>query len=182
MAGVTNQSPPNTVPFADFHHGPPQVPPFMKTRKDRREVSLAAPAPVPIPAPPPQVVYLPAPYPSRRRARADSYSSSPENWKQQAPSSGQDLLLPSVQNWLASLTDKPGAGKRNFPSMSDKLNAEDYLEMDVGDLAALPHEAFGDPGFKFTLAEVSFVRKWLDITMEELRPPKSHRESKRAKR
>ena len=144
------------------------------------ELPLQAAAP--IPAPVPQVVYLPESFrPHRRRRSNDDGSYSPEyrtkRARKSSPLSEPTSLqsFPTVEDWLASVRTNHGAEKRDFTAMGAKFEAQDYLPMDISDLAALPHDAFGKDGFNFTLAEVSFLRKWLDIRMEELRPSKLSR-------
>ena len=189
MIGVSTRTPPNTAPFSDFHYGPPAVPLFTKTRTDRREVA-APPAPAPIPVPQyPQVIYLPQPDTYRhQRVHRNTDSSSSEVVSRDKRSSSpflqagrEPLPFPTVEDWLGSIQTKDGAEMRDFPAMSDKFDAHLFLAMGIDDLARLPHEAFGKNGFDFVLAEVSFLRKWLDIRMAELRPKSSRREAKRAR-
>jgi len=75
-----------------------------------------------------------------------------------------------MESWLQSLEVLHGAEKHDFPSMPQKFVAHCYLEMDLDDLAALPHDDFGKKGFEFNLAEVSFLQKWLGVSMAKLRP------------
>jgi len=82
----------------------------------------------------------------------------------------QEPAIPLVESWLESLEDKSGAEKWDFTSMREKFVAHCFLEMDLDDLAALPHDDFGKKGFEFNLAEVSFLQKWLEVSMAMLRP------------
>ena len=78
-----------------------------------------------------------------------------------------------MESWLESLEIKSGAKKQDFPSMRQKFAAHCYLEMNLDNLAALPRNDFGKNGFEFNLGEVSFLQKWLEVSMAKLRPKSS---------
>ena len=75
-----------------------------------------------------------------------------------------------MASWLESLKFKSGAEKWDFPSMCQKFAAHCYLEMNLDNLVALPHDDFGKKGFDFNLEEVIFLQKWLEVSMAKLRP------------
>ena len=75
-----------------------------------------------------------------------------------------------MEHWLESLEFKSGAKKWDFPSMHQKFAAHCYLEMNLDDLVALPHDDFGKKGFEFNLEEVIFLQKWLEVSMAKHRP------------
>ena len=54
--------------------------------------------------------------------------------------------------------------------MRKKIVVHCFLEMNLDDLVALPHDDFGKKGFELNLAEVSFFQKWLEVSMAKLRP------------
>ena len=54
--------------------------------------------------------------------------------------------------------------------MHQKFAVHCFLEMNLDDCAALPHDDFSKKGFEFNLAEVSFLQKWLEVLMAKLRP------------
>ena len=152
-------------------------------RKDRREVPVpdgAAQQPVPTAPLGPQIVYLPAPAPVYYgRGHTRSESSPDDRRYKRSRSPPLDLVTyPSVEDWLATLQFKDGAEKRDFSAMREKFQLHEYLEMDICDLSKIPHKGFGKDGFQFLLAESSFLLKWLEVTLTELRPP-SHYNSRR---
>ena len=59
--------------------------------------------------------------------------------------------------------------------MREKFDLHKYLEMTICDLSKVPHAGFGKDGFGFLMAETSFLLKWLEVTMLELRPPSPYR-------
>ena len=75
-----------------------------------------------------------------------------------------------MERWLDSLELEIGAKKQDFPSMHQKFAVHCFLEMNLDDRAALPYDDFGKKGFEFNLAEVSFLQKWLEVSMAKLRP------------
>ena len=152
-------------------------------RKGRREVTTGVADQAMFAQPLPQIIYLPAP---PKRGRRDSYS---EEEGQKSSSSLSHVKapvvaveFPSIDLWLLTLEMKPKAHLRDFESMRNKFMAQDYLTMGVDDLATIPRSDFGMDGFGFNLAEVTFICKCLDETMNELRPGSKNRKAKRSKK
>ena len=167
--------PPTGAAFSDYHHDPKAIIQPTKTRKDRNEINAVPDSGAQLPAhpPAPQIVYLPAPAPIYYRGggRLHQGSDSPEPQKRGRASSSPPLVhvsYPLVEDWLMSLKLKEGADKRDFMSMRNKFAAEKYLDMNIQDLSRVPHTSLGKHGFEFLLAEVSFLLKWLDTSMDEL--------------
>ena len=57
--------------------------------------------------------------------------------------------------------------------MHQKFAVHCFLEMNLDDHVALPHDDFGKKGFEFNLAEVGFLQKSLEVSMAKLRPKSS---------
>ena len=169
-------TPPTGPAFADYHHDLTAIQPT-KTRRDRREVTApdAGAQPAPVIASAPQIVYLPAPAPiyyGDHGGRRHQGSDSPEHRKHERSSPSPPLVAifyPLVGDWLLSLEQKDGAEKRDFISMRGKFAAESYLDMNIQDLSRIPRDSLGKRGFEFLMAEVSFLLKWLDVSIEELK-------------
>ncbi|KAF8584824.1 hypothetical protein K439DRAFT_1616438 [Ramaria rubella] len=185
---VTVKCPPQSLAFADFHHsidgGPTAV---ATTRNGRHEVVPLPEAQAPMPTQ--QIVYLPAPPPTsyHRKHHRDSSSSLPDhnyharNRHSSSPNHAEaenEPSFPSVDLWLSTLEMKPGAEKCDFHSICAKFDMQSFLNMDIDDLAAVPQNEYGANGFKFNMAEVNFLFKWLDESMGKLRPKSRGRQGK----
>lgn len=178
VPNVTVTAPPKSTAFADFHHNNFPVSHDIHTRKDRRNigpVEIQAPAQVPVPPVAPQFIYIPAPpIPLDHRRRRHSVSSSQDYYEADRHGDSSHIY-PSVRDWLSSLETKVGADKRNFPSIRAKFDFHEYLEMDLDDLAGVPRSEYGEAGFKFNMAEVSFLFKWLEVSMAEYKTSRHNR-------
>ncbi|KAF8590868.1 hypothetical protein K439DRAFT_1611533 [Ramaria rubella] len=186
---VTVKCAPQSFAFADFHHsidgGPTAV---ATTRNGRRKVVPLPEAQAPMPTQ--QIVYLPAPPPTsyhRKHHRDSSLSSPVHNYHARNrhlsslnhAEAENEPSFPSVDLWLSTLEMKPGAEKRDFHSIHAKFDTQSFLNMDIDDLAAVPRNEYGANSFKFNMAEVNFLFKWLDESMGKLRLKSRGQQGKR---
>lgn len=186
--GVTTQSPPKRDPFMEFHYfipgtacapnlGLPDAP-LLKRHQKRRELSVdveESEPPTRSQSVPPQLCFMPFSKKAMKAMFADS-TSSPERRSKHAraeptsESSAEEIEYPTVADWLQMLKEVKGAQQQDFFYFNTRFEQEKCLLLSIDTLLELPESFWGpEIGLKFSVGEIAFLRKNLQISVKKVK-------------